>query len=63
MSSTTHLTETIVLDDREKLRLEQIMKSLRSLFHDDIEEQKETFSYLEEAIDEDRTSTRKRFSP
>ena len=62
MNPTINLTETITPDERVNLRFEQIMKSLRSLFDDDIEEQKETFSYLEETIDQDRTSTRKRFS-
>ena len=62
MNPTTNLTETITADERVNLRFEQIMKSLRSLLDDDVEEQKETLPYLEEAIDQDRTSTRKRFS-
>ena len=61
MNSIAPLTEAITPDDREKFRLEQIMKSLHSLLDDDEEEQKDTFAYLEQSIDEDRLSTRKRF--
>ena len=63
MNSTAHPTETIASDDREKSRLEQMVKSLHALLEDDAEEQKETFVYLQQVIDEDRPSYRKRFNP
>ena len=63
MNSTAHPTETIASDDREKLRLEQMVKSLHALLENDAEEQKETFVYLQQVIDEARPSYRKRFNP
>ena len=47
--------------ERQTQRLERVLHRLRALLEGDETEQRETFAYLQQAIDEDRTSSRKRF--
>lgn len=48
------------LDDSQQKR-EQAIKLLQSFREDDEEEQKETWEYLKQALDQDRLSDRKLF--
>lgn len=43
-------------------RIQAIVRSLRTLLEDDEQEQRETFAYLKQALEEDRPSKRKLFS-
>ena len=45
----------------EKKSVTAKIRKLRSLLHDDIKEQRETFAYLKKALEEDRTSNRRLF--
>lgn len=42
-------------------RIQTTIRTLRALLEDDAEEQRETFSYLKQVLDEDRFSTRRLF--
>lgn len=42
--------------------IEETIHSLRALLEGDEEEQRETFAFLKQALDEDRPSSRKLFS-
>jgi hypothetical protein len=42
-------------------RIQTTVRVLRTLLEDDAEEQKETFAYLKQVLDEDRFSTRRLF--
>jgi hypothetical protein len=46
----------------ESRSIEETVRSLRKLLEGDEEEQRETFSVLKKALDEDRSSGRKLFS-
>ena len=42
-------------------RIQATVRALRALFEGDDEEQRETFAYLKQVLDEDRFSTRRLF--
>jgi hypothetical protein len=42
-------------------RIQTTVRTLRTLLEDDAEEQRETFAYLKQMLDEDRFSTRRLF--
>jgi hypothetical protein len=42
-------------------RIQTTVRALRALLEDDAEEQRETFTYLKQVLDEDRFSTRRLF--
>jgi hypothetical protein len=42
-------------------RIQATVRALRILLEDDEEEQRETFAYLKQVLDEDRFSTRRLF--
>lgn len=42
-------------------RIQTTVRALRTLLEDDAEEQRETFAYLKQVLDEDRFSTRRLF--
>ena len=42
-------------------RIQTTVRALRALLEDDAEEQRETFTYLKQMLDEDRFSTRRLF--
>jgi hypothetical protein len=42
-------------------RIQSTVRALRALLEDDAEEQRETFTYLKQVLDEDRFSTRRLF--
>ena len=42
-------------------RIQTTIRTLRTLLEDDAEEQRETFTYLKQVLDEDRFSTRRLF--
>ena len=43
-------------------KIEEVVTSLRTLLAGDEQEQRETFAFLKQALDEDRPSSRKLFS-
>jgi len=45
----------------EPKRIEEVVRALRTLLAGDEQEQRETFAFLKQALDEDRPSTRKLF--
>jgi hypothetical protein len=47
--------------ESEAGRIQSALRSLKTLLEGDEEEQRETFAYLKEALDEDRPSERKLF--
>ncbi|HEV8713079.1 MAG TPA: hypothetical protein VGX03_09650 [Candidatus Binatia bacterium] len=46
---------------RSQERIQTTVRALRALLEGDEEEQRETFAYLKQALDEDRFSTRRLF--
>lgn len=60
MSSTTQTPETVFTKSRPR-KIDEIVSSLRTLLEGDKREQRETFSFLKEALDQDRPSSRKLF--
>ena len=42
-------------------QIQTTVRALRALLEDDAEEQRETFTYLKQVLDEDRFSTRRLF--
>ena len=46
----------------EPKKIEEAVSSLRTLLAGDEKEQRETFAFLKQALDEDRPSTRRLFS-
>jgi hypothetical protein len=42
-------------------QIQRTIQALRALLEDDAEEQRETFAYLKQVLDEDRFSTRRLF--
>jgi hypothetical protein len=58
MDSTTE--QTTELND-EQARIEAVVHSLRTLLEGDEQEQRETFEYLKQVLEEDRPSNRRLF--
>jgi len=56
----TRVGNTNEVSDRPQ-EIEEIVSSLRVLLTGDEQEQRETFSFLKQALDEDRPSSRKLF--
>lgn len=54
--------QTTQLDTQEQQNREQAIKLLQSWREDDEQEQKETWEYLKQALEQDRLSDRKLFS-
>ncbi len=64
MNSVTHPDRTIKepsTSDNQQAEIQATVHSLRTLLDGDEEEQRETFEYLKQALDEDRPSNRKLF--
>ena len=64
MNSTT--LSNVTTDETSELagqpeQVEAVVRSLRTLLEGDEQEQRETFEYLKQALDEDRPSDRKLF--
>lgn len=51
--------ETMTTNERKKIKAK--IRALRSLLNDDEKEQRQTFSYLKRALNEDRPSNRRLF--
>jgi hypothetical protein len=60
MSPTAPTSETVYTESRPR-EVDEIVRSLRALLEGDPREQRETFSFLKEALDQDRPSNRKLF--
>ena len=58
-SSATQETEEISAQPKS---VEEILRALRTLLDGDEQEQRETFAFLKEALEEDRPSNRRLFS-
>jgi hypothetical protein len=60
MQSSQTAGETLELADQPE-KIQAVVRSLRILLEGDKQEQRETFAYLKQALDEDRPSNRKLF--
>lgn len=56
------VTDKITEAAGEPKKVEEAISSLRTLLAGDEKEQRETFAFLKQALDEDRPSTRRLFS-
>lgn len=61
--SQTSVSASIRVGETRVVSLAEQVKRLERLLQDDETEQRETFSYLKQFVDQDRSSDRKRFGP
>jgi hypothetical protein len=64
LDSTTQSDNTTQQDSEAKdqqARIQSVVRSLRTLLEGDEQEQRETFEYLKQVLDEDRPSNRRLF--
>ncbi|MCI0486136.1 MAG: hypothetical protein L0229_06000 [Blastocatellia bacterium] len=55
------ITEQTTESLDEQARIQAVIRSLRTLLEDDEQEQRETFEYLKQVLEEDRPSNRRLF--
>lgn len=61
--SSAALSSSIRAGETEVVSLAEMVKRLETLLQDDETEQRETFACLKQAVDQDRSSDRRRFGP